>query len=273
MATVLDVLYFQAGASIARVDVSHPATLHQIVRLPNPTTAVTGIVLQGSWMYWATLGPSGAIMRATIGGSHIRPLVDHLRFPRSLAADGHFLYWLDENAVGRVAFDGSRLNRKFIVPPRDAGGSVGEGLATDQRFLYVSSCFRGTIGRAAIDGSERNWKFINVGQHVCPQGLAIGAGYIYWTGLAATAGTIGRATLNGSEVDDHWFRTPGSNGPLGLVTGAGALYWSWGGAGHTTPYIGRITLNRSHITPRFVVGENAMTLAQCAAQTCRSNRA
>jgi hypothetical protein len=238
-------LYFQRGRFIVRLDLDNPTRPERVVRLPR-TTGVSGVVVRGAWVYWATFDRNGAIMRASLGGKHVQQLVGRLKYAGALVADDRFLYWLDENAVGRVAFDGSQTNRGFLRPPREANGGVGDGLATDGRYLYVASCDRSRIGRVASDGSAKNWSLIVLGRHSCPQDLAIGARYLYWTELGYKGGTIGRARLDGSQFDDRWYRLHVIDGPLSLAVGGGAVYWTWGGAARTTPYVGRVALDRSH---------------------------
>lgn len=262
-------LYFQRGRFIERVSVGNPTRSKPVVRLPRPMS-VSGIVVRGSWIYWAVLDRDGAIMRASLSGGRVQRVVGHLKYASGLVTDGRFLYWLDLNAIGRVALDGSQANRRFIRPPREPNGGVGEGLATDGRYLYVGSCDRGRIGRVATGGSAADWSFIVLGRHSCPQNLAVGERYLYWSELGYKGGTIGRARLDGSRVDDRWYRIRVTDGPASLAVGGGAVYWTWGGAARTTPYVGRVALDRSHAVPRFVVGENALAVARCAGKSCRT---
>ena len=148
----------------------NPTRSKPVVRLPRPMS-VSGIVVRGSWIYWAVLDRDGAIMRASLSGGRVQRVVGHLKYASGLVTDGRFLYWLDLNAIGRVALDGSQANRRFIRPPREPNGGVGEGLATDGRYLYVGSCDRGRIGRVATGGSAADWSFIVLGRHSCPQNL------------------------------------------------------------------------------------------------------
>jgi hypothetical protein len=189
--------------AIDRLNLSGARSITQVVDLGDVN--VFGIALAGSNVYWSTeAGPSdrGAIMRATRDGQNVRRLVGGLPAPASVIAVGGFVSWSDENAIGRMALDGSRVRRRFIVLPQEQGGGVADGLASDGTHLYFTRCGDDTIGRAGLDGRHIDLRFISLGPKSCPQGVSVGGRQLYWTELGS--GTIGRATLNGDGIDGRW---------------------------------------------------------------------
>lgn len=96
--------------AIDRLDLLPPGTSTEVVKLGNAN--VFGIALGGPHIFWLSqAGPHdrGAIMRATLDGRHVRRLVGGLPAPASMIAVRGFLYWSDQNAIGRVALGGRWL--------------------------------------------------------------------------------------------------------------------------------------------------------------------
>ena len=149
-----------------------------------------------------------------------------------------------------MALNGSRLQRKFIRLPVEAGGGVADGLASDGRHLYFSRCTDSSIGRADLDGSHVDQRFISLDGRSCPQGLAVAAGHIFWTELGQ--GMIGRARLTGRGEDSHWLNIHSDQGPFQVAAGGGRVYWTWGGENGAPSYTGRANANRSHEDRRFL---------------------
>jgi virginiamycin B lyase len=256
-------LYYEtetrAGALvIERLDLSAPHTKTQIVQVGTATENLTvfGIAVAGPYVFWsyeAGLHSRGGVMRASLAGGQIRRLAGNVAAPASLIAVNGFVYWADQNAIGRVAYDGSHLRRHFIVLPQEAGGGVADGLASDGAHLYFSRCQDAAIGRADLDGRHVVPGFISIGPHKrCPQGIAVAGDHIYWTQLGS--GTIGRATLDGRGANSMWLHTrSGAQGPFQIVADTSHIYWTWGGAYRTPNYTGRADADGSHVQPRFLL--------------------
>ncbi len=249
-------LYYETQSStghlaIDRLNLSGPRTITQVVKLGNVN--VFGIALADPYVYWSTEeGPSdrGAIMRATLDGQNVRRLVGGLPDPASLIAVRGFVYWSDENAIGRMALDGSQVRPRFIVLPQEQGGGVADGLASDGTHLYFTRCVDDTIGRAALNGARVDVRLIALGPRSCPQGISVGGRHLYWTELGS--GTIGRATLGGRGVDGHWLHIRSRQGPFQVAADGAHVYWSWGGVAGSPSYTGRADANGTHIDPRFL---------------------
>ena len=170
--------------------------------------------------------------------------------PNSLVAAGGYVYWSDQHAIGRVALDGSHLRRRFVVLPRQPGGGVADGLASDGKHLYFTRCTEHAIGRVDLDSRRVTRTFIATGAKSCPQGIAVAGGHLYWTELGS--GTIGRASLDGGAPDGRWLNIHSDQGPFQLAADAAHVYWTWGGVNGTPAYAGRANIDRSHLKRRFV---------------------
>jgi hypothetical protein len=251
-------LFYETGTSpatlaIDKLNLSAPNVGTQVVKVGN--VSVFGIALGGSYIYWSTeSGPSdrGAIMRASLNGEHVRRLVAGLTSPDSVIAVRGYVYWNDQDAIGRVALDGSHLQRHFIDLAQENGGGVADGLASDGTHLYFSRCENSTIGRADLDGNHIEEGFISLGGKSCPQGLAVGGTHIYWTQLGSE--TIGRARLDGRDADGRWLNIHSDQGPFQVVADSVYVYWTWGGEAGSPSYTGRADADRSDLDRRFLAG-------------------
>jgi hypothetical protein len=180
----------------------------------------------------------------------VRRLVGGLPAPAALIAVRGFVYWSDENAIGRMALDGSQVRRRFVALPQEKGGGVADGLASDGTYLYFTRCTDDTIARAGLNGRHIDLRFISLGPNSCPQGISVGGRHLYWTELGS--GTIGRATLNGHGVDGHWLHVHSNPGPFQVAADSAHVYWTWGGLPGTSSDTGRADANGTHINPRFL---------------------
>ncbi|HWE14990.1 MAG TPA: hypothetical protein VG365_15810 [Solirubrobacteraceae bacterium] len=236
---------------IDKLELSAPRANTEVVAVGN--AGVFGIAVGGRYLYWSIeMGPHdrGAIMRASLTGRRVRRLVGGLNAPDSVIAVNGFVYWNDQNAIGRVALDGSHLQRHFIVLPQELGGGVADGLASDGTHLYFSRCAEDTIGRARLDGSQVVTGFIWTGRHSCPQGLALAVRHVYWTQLGS--GTIGRAGLDGRRADRRWLNIRSRQGPFQLAADSAHVYWTWGGVDGSPAYTGRVGADRAHLDLRYL---------------------
>lgn len=249
-------LYYETETSartlaIEKLSLAAPHTRTEVVEVGKVN--LFGIAVEGSHVYWSfEVGANdrGAIMRASLSGRRVRRLVGGLAAPESVIAVQGFLYWSDQNAIGRVALNGSHLRRRFIVLPREKGGGVADGLASDGTHLYFSRCLDHTIGRATLTGTHVARRFLFIGHNSCPQGVAIAAGHLYWTELGS--GAIGRATLDQRDVNRTWLTIRSDQGPFQLAADSAHVYWSWGGLAGSRAYTGRADVDRSNFDPRFL---------------------
>jgi hypothetical protein len=242
-----------ANYAIDKLNLSAPttSTSTQVVRVGG--ASVFGIALGGPYVYWTTEhGPRdrGAVMRASLNGEHVRRVVGGLTSADSVIVVDGYIYWDDQDAIGRVALDGSHLQRHLIDLPPDQGSAVADGLASDGTYLYFSRCDDNTIGRADLDGTQLDEQLISLGGHSCPQGLAVDDTHIYWTQLGT--GTIGRASLDGLDVDERWLNVRTRQGPFQVVADDAHVYWTWGGVDGSPSYTGRADADRSHLDRRFL---------------------
>jgi hypothetical protein len=249
-------LYYEAAITpatyaIDRLDLSAPNVSTQVVKVGS--ASLFAIALGGPYIYWSTEhGPRdrGAIMRASLNGEHVRRVVGGLPSVESLVAVDGYVYWDDRDGIGRVALDGSHLQRHLIDLVPEQIGMGADGLASDGARLYFSRCDDNTIGRAELDGNDVNESWIALGAKSCPQGLAVAGTHIYWTQLGS--GTIGRATLDGRDVDGRWLNIRSWQGPFQIVADGAGVYWTWGGVSGLPSFTGRADANGSHLDRRFL---------------------
>ena len=240
-----------ASYAIDELNLSAPKVSTQVVDVG--TASLFGIAVGGPYVYWSTergVRARGAIMRASLTGKHVRRVVPGLRSADSVIAVHGYVYWADRDAIGRVALDGSHLQRHLIDLTPDQDDAVADGLASDGTYLYFSRCDDNTIGRADLDGNNVDEALISLGAKSCPQGLAVTRTHIYWTQLGS--GTIGRARLNGRDVDGRWLNIHSRQGPFQVVADRAHVYWTWGGVDGSPSYTGRADANRSHLDRRFL---------------------
>ena len=249
-------LYYETTLSpdsyaIDELNLSAPRVSTQVVKVGS--ASLFGIALGGPYVYWSTEhGPRdrGAIMRASLTGGHVRRVVGGLTSADSVIAVDGYVYWAGQDAIGRVALNGSHLQRHLIDLPPQHGVAVADGLASDGTYLYFSSCDDNTIGRADLDGSQVEQDLISLGASSCPQGLAVAGSHIYWTQLGS--GTIGRATLDATGINRRWLNIHSRQGPFQIVADHAHIYWTWGGVDGSPSYTGRADTNRSHLDRDFL---------------------
>ena len=277
---VTRVLYAQHRAAIVAVKLGAPKVKQErVATLGASTLAVTGIAATGRHLYWSVLSGGrrqpGFLMRSTVNGHGARRVVAGLRFPAALVAGTKYLYWLDHDGIGRLALDGSSVRRQFIRPPQEFGGGVGGDLVSDGRYLYFSRCHEKAIARVPLVGGPVQLRFIQLRGPSCPQGLAIGGRYIYWTDLHFDSpGGIGRARLDGSGADMDWLRIRADSGPYELAADADEIFWTW----RTNPngnesYVGRARTDGRRATRLFLAADNAPALARCRGTECWTSSA
>ena len=254
-------LYYVAGGYIMRVPVSGGKP-KRVVRVGD--VSVTGMAIAGGRLFWVTLtGADDALSYVGLkGAQHAKVLVGKLPFPVGLVAAGGWLYWADENAIGRVRPTGAQLSRQFIKLPQENGGGVANGLATDGHHLFFSRCQEDRIGR--VDVSGHGLGFIKLPKGSCPQGLAVGASELYWAQLG---GLVGRATLQGTHVIDKWLNIHTAQGPFNLAADHDDIYWDWGGAAGSPVHIGRARLSQRGFRRSILLGQGAFLLTSPGAST------
>ena len=247
-------LYYVAGGYIVRVPVSGGAA-KRVVHVGD--VSVTGIAIADNRLYWVTLtGANDAISWVGLKGApHAHLLVGRLDFPVGLVAADGWLYWADENAIGRVRPNGTKLSRQFIKLPQETGGGVANGLATDGHHLFFSRCLDSEIGRANFGGG--GVAYIKLPKSSCPQGLAIGGGELYW---AEVGGHVGRATVGGTHIASKWLNIHTGQGPFDLAADKFNLYWDWGGVAGSPIHVGRARVSGRGFDSSIFLGQGAFLL-------------
>lgn len=248
-------LYYVAGGYIVRAPAAGGAA-QRVVHVGG--VSVTGMAVADGRLYWTALD-TGQLDYVTLGRGvgQAHTLVRGLADPVGLASAGGWLFWADQNALGRVHPNGTSLNRRFIRLPRQPGGGVADGLATDGRNLYFSRCQNNEIGRVATSGHGLDPRFVRLAAHACPQQLTVGDNHLYWTELP---GFVGRATLGGTSARGHWLGIRSSQGPFNVAANGTSVYWDWGGVAGRPMHIGTATVSGTHLRTTFTLGQGALLL-------------
>jgi hypothetical protein len=246
-------LYYDNAGYIQRVPVAGGQP-QRLVRVGG--ASVTGIAVTGGRLFWITeSGMTDSLHYVPLNSTQApRALVSGLPFPDALVAAGGWLYWVDQDAIGRVRPDGAQLDKRFLVLPQENGGGEAEGLATDGSHLYFTRCQDGTIGRVDLSGAALRMAFIRLPGLSCPQGLAVGNDHLYWTELG---GHVGRATLQGTGASQTWLNTGEGNGPFNVTADGTNLYWDWGGGAGTPQYVGTARVAGTGVRTHYLLGQGA----------------
>jgi hypothetical protein len=251
-----DLYYFNAGY-IMRVPAAD-GTPEQVVRVGN--VSISGMAIADGRLFWVTDdGASEPLSYITLGGTpHVTTMVTGLNFPVGLVAAGGWLYWADQDAIGRIRPDGAQLTRRFIVLPQEDGGGIAEGLAAAGATLYFTRCQDSEIGQVGDTGASLDMHLITLPRYACPQQLAAAGDHLYWTELG---GYIGRAAISGSGASDTWLNIRETDGPFNVAADGSSVYWDWGGAAGTPEYVGTARANGTGVRTRFVTGQGAFAVS------------
>jgi len=256
-------LYYVSGEYIVR-DPLAGGKAQRVVKVGN--VSVTGIAISGNRLFWVIQnGLGGSLDYATLGGTPVaHTLVSHLSVPMGLVAANGWLFWADQNAIGRVRPNGTQLTRHFVVPPQEFGGGVADGLATDGQHLFFSRCQSNEISRVSISGHGLDLSFIKLPATSCPQGLAVGNNHLYWAELFSH---IGRATLQGTGANRSWLNIHSNQGPFNLAVDNSNLYWDWGGAAGSPEHVGTARVNGTGLRTSLFLGQGAFLLTSPGANS------
>ncbi|MGH3189748.1 MAG: hypothetical protein ACRDPY_32330 [Streptosporangiaceae bacterium] len=238
--------------------------VQRVVKVGN--VSVTGIAIWSNRLFWVTQnGLGGSLDYATLSGTPVaHTLVGNLSFPVGLVAADGWLFWADENAIGRVRPNGTQLTRHFVVPAQEFGGGVAEGLATDGQHLFFSRCQNNEISRVNISGHGLDLSFIKLRAESCPQGLAVGNDHIYWAELASH---VGRATLQGTGASDTWLNIHSNQGPFNLAANNSNVYWDWGGSAGSPEHVGTARVSGTGLRTSLFLGQGAFLLTSPGANS------
>jgi hypothetical protein len=256
-------LYYVSGEYIVR-DPLAGGKVQRVAKVGN--VSVTGIAVSGNRLFWVTLnGLGGSLDYATLSGTPVvHTLVSNLSFSVGLVATDGWLFWADQNAIGRVRPNGTQLTRHFVVPPQEFGGGVANGLATDGQHLFFSRCQNNEISRVNVNGHGLDLSFIRLPAKSCPQGLAVGNDHLYWAELASH---VGRATLQGDGASDTWLNIHSNQGPFNVAADNSNVYWDWGGAANSPEHVGTARVNGTGLRTSLFLGQGAFLLTSAGANS------
>ena len=256
-------LYFVSGEYIMRVPVAGGKP-QRVVKVGQ--VSVTGMAIADHRLFWVTqAGEGGSLRYVSLHGAPVaHTLVGNLSFSMGLVAADGWLYWADENAIGRVRPDGAQLTRRFIAPPQENGGGVADGLGTDGKHLFFSRCQDNEIGRVDTSGRGLDLSFIKLPAKSCPQALAVGNNHVYWAELVSN---VGRATLQGTGASDTWLNIHSDQGPFYVAADDDNVYWDWGGVAESPMHIGTAQVDRAGFHASILTGQGAFLLTSAGANS------
>jgi virginiamycin B lyase len=160
----------------------------------------------------------------------------------ALEGQQSYLYFTEIYARSIIGWTDFNKN----VSPQTIPGTGPCGIAVNDKYIYWTNFFGGSIGRVGLDGTDYNNSFITGCEN--PWGLAINDKYIYWTNID-TLNAIGRARLDGAPetINQSFIPLPGRN-PRGMVATKDYIYWT----NSSTRSIGRATVEGQNINMDWI---------------------
>jgi hypothetical protein len=259
-------LFFQKDLSIYKVRLT---PRHRPSRVVGTKAEPLALAVAPGQVFWITSGHTrktefeSTIMAATLHGKHVHKVAGGLPLTISLTAADGYLYWPDEDGIGRVAFDGSHLNHDYIPLPEEYGGGVADGITVAGRYLFFSRCQDDTVGRVDLTDRRVEQSLVYLPGKVCPQSMAAAGGQVFWTelgGFKPYNGRVGSADLDGTHVNKSAFVLGSPDGPFGVVAAGNSIFWSYGGSAGSPQYVSRAKLGGGVLSSRFVGGGSALAL-------------
>lgn len=259
-------LFFQKDLSIYKVRLT---PRHRPTRVVETKNGPLTIAIAPGQVFWTASETSrgtdfkNKIMAATVRGKRVHKVASGLPIPIDLVAADGYLYWPDEDGIGRVAFDGSHLNHDYIPLPEEYGGGVADGITVTGRYLFFSRCQDDTVGRVDLTDRQVEQSLIYLPGRVCPQSMAAAGGQVFWTelgGFTPYEGRIGSADLDGTHVEQSAFVLDSPDGPWDVAAAGNSIFWSWGGSAGSPEYVSRAKLNGGLLSSKFVSGGSAVAL-------------
>jgi hypothetical protein len=252
-------LVFQRGKSLYRISSSGTA---EPIRVVANGGGGIGTAASRHYVFWIAesskpTSVAESIKRANLNGAHVVTLVGHIGDGTSAVVVGRYLYWTNDKAIGRVALNGSRLDRRFITVPQEAGGGIADGMASDSKHLYLARCDSNRIVRVPLTRSAVIRQPRVVVRTPCPLSVTVSERFLYWT---ADSSRIGRARLGGGGSNAGWVNTHSSSGPDYVAAVGKYVYWEAGGSHKDPSHIGRVRTNRSGLTLNLFAGDGPLAI-------------
>ena len=222
---------YWTSASSAHIGIANLQGAVQSYIAPGGTSAPTGVVVVGQFIYWAD---NGFIGRATITGAQPQTGWQWYQTPSgqntSIWSDGAYIYWGDGNSIGRIGLDGSGPNVNFVSNAQVAGAvSSPTAITSDGQRIYWINTGASQISSATV----------GTGLQVTPTYLALPAPGVgltetgtsfFWT--AQSGGSIGSANLTPAITAPTFINT--ANNPTDVAASRWALTVAKAGTGAAT---------------------------------------
>jgi hypothetical protein len=236
--------------------------------LPVDQMPAMDIASVGHRIYWLRLFRSSfreSLRRVSEAGHHPVTLVRRIGLALDVAATHRFVFWEQPRSIGRVRVDGTNRRREWLVLRHQARGyPMVDAIGAHGGYLYMSQCLRNRIGRVPIAAPrrERQVEWFIRGVRTCPEDLAFGRRFIYWSGATlAGAGIIGRAPIGGGEPVNRWTMVDSQDGPWDVALAGRFVYWTWGGSGpNGQTFLARVRRDGTQMNRHFrKIGSSPMT--------------
>jgi hypothetical protein len=168
------------------------------------------MVLVGSHVYWTTRSQNAILRVPKVGGS-IEIAAPNQPFATAITADSSHLYWTADGVLRRMPIAGGTID------DIDVGDTVGEQLAVDREYLYVS----GVGGARIVRVDKRTLAFEVLAYDGTPLGssLAVFGEHLYYTG---NDDAIRRVSRHGGATQ---LIAPPRGGTYALTAGIEGVYW------------------------------------------------
>jgi hypothetical protein len=192
-----------------------------------PLGSPTGLVLDESHAYWASMDDS-SVARAPLGGGAPEALAPGGQlFPTFLAVDANDLYCTDWNlyAVARVAKTGGAWTT--LVSNENSPSAIVVAGATLVWGNSGVDVIDGAIRRMAIDATAVPSTLASALRW--PTGLVLSGDYVYWTNNgdgdpASLTGSVMRVLVTGSAEPETL--ASGLPCPVGIAVDDSGVYWT-----------------------------------------------
>jgi hypothetical protein len=212
--------YWTAGDAVFKVPLGGgtPSTLAAGQSSPQ------GIAVDAANVYWVNSGTNGdgSVMRMPLCGSTPVALAVARNGPWAIALAAGSAVWAEQGSVWKIGLSGGTPTALASTPDLVA-------MAVDRENVYwatVNGTDWGTIEKVALAGGPKSTLVSNV---PWPTGIALDAGWMYWTTLYSGGGHTGGGTIMRAAVDGS-MRCTIDLGPIGpaIAVDAMSIYWATG---------------------------------------------
>jgi hypothetical protein len=192
----------------------------QIRKLADNLPYAFNLFSDGSSLFWANGGKTGAVQTTVIAQGGVTTLASGLDTPVNVSADAEGLYWTDTAGLHAASRDGT--NARVVAAGLDSASLV----KPEGDWLYFAE--KGKVERIKKDGSG----LMLIANPQTPYDLAVDSAGVYWLDQGTPPnyvdGQVMRADLDGKHA-----RTVADHQPYlsAMTVDADTIYWVYEGTG------------------------------------------